>query len=408
MDWQVLTAAFNSGDDRIRLPTHFYVCIVGTICLVQWGIAITDRLSTGIKQLLSIPTMMACLVVPLMAAGHDTALNTVLEIQAFNTVLRCLEPIYVAPMLYGIPARLDVKELSVQMWSGLGKMKPNDNTDTPRVSRYYLLVPIMGTMILSNLVASWFATFSGEDVFVMQQNNEYVLFFAFYAFAVIYLTLVINTFGYIMQLIYLVIHGEHDYQPDEWQPLMNHPVLASSLNELWSIRWHQVFRSIWLVIPFRPMRTLINRAYGIKDNNQDKKKKATTSRVAIAAATISVFFVSGLMHEYIVLCESGVDGYGKHLIGQECLFFTLHGVLCIVEQGVWRWFSKISHRQWTRKLLGHVWVMVIGFLTFPWFVNPFAYWGVWHANPFNTLTPFLLEHVWRKYPFLAPVCGSLL
>ena len=116
-------------------------------------------------------------------------------------------------MLYGKPARLDVKELSVQMWSGLGKMKPNNNTTTPRVSRYYLLVPIMGTMILSNLVASWFATFSGQDVFVMQQNNEHVLFFAFYVFAVIYLTLVINTFGYIMQLIYLVTHGEHDYQP---------------------------------------------------------------------------------------------------------------------------------------------------------------------------------------------------
>lgn len=197
---------------------------------------------------------------------------------------------------------------------------------------------------------------------------------------------------------------------DEWQPLMNHPVLASSLNELWSSRWHQVFRSIWLVIPFRPMRTLVNRVYGIRDddNGDKKREKATTSRVAIAAATISVFFVSGLMHEYIALCESGIDGYGRLLIGQECFFFTLHGVLCIVEQGLWRWFKKTSHRQWTRKLLGHIWVMAIGFLTFPWFVNAFAYWEVWHANPFNTLTPFLLEHVWRKYPFLHSVCGSLL
>lgn len=188
---------------------------------------------------------------------------------------------------------------------------------------------------------------------------------------------------------------------------MNHPVLASSLNELWSCRWHQVFRSIWLVIPFRPIRTLINRVYGIRDQ-KDKKKKGTAPRVAIVAATISVFFVSGLMHEYIALCESGVDGYGKHLIGQQCFFFTLHGVLCIVEQGIWRRFSKISHRQWTRKLLGHIWVITIGFFTFPWFVNAFAYWEVWHANPFNTLTPFLLEHVWRRYPFLHSVCGSLL
>lgn len=122
-------------------------------------------------------------------------------------------------MLYGIPARLDMKELSVQMWSGLrNTTTPNNqaadaSNSTPRVSRYYLLVPIMGTMILSNMVASWFATFSGEDVFAMQRNNEYGLFFAFFVFAVIYLTLVINTFGYILQLTYLVIHGEHDYQP---------------------------------------------------------------------------------------------------------------------------------------------------------------------------------------------------
>ncbi|KAJ8657422.1 hypothetical protein O0I10_006978 [Lichtheimia ornata] len=418
MDWEVFLTALHSGDDRIQLPTFIYLCIVGIVCLAQWGIAITDRLSTGIKQLLSIPTMIACLLLPVMVAGQNTALNTVLEIQAFNTVLRCLEPIYVAPILYGIPARLDIKELSVQMWSGLRNTTttPNNHqgdassSNSPKVSRYYLLVPMMGSMILSNMVASWFATFSGEDVFAMQRNNEYGLFFAFFVFAVIYLTLVINTFGYILQLTYLVIHGEHDYQPDEWQPLMNHPVLASSLNELWSSRWHQVFRSIWLVIPFRPMRTLVNRVYGIRDddNGDKKREKATTSRVAIAAATISVFFVSGLMHEYIALCESGIDGYGRLLIGQECFFFTLHGVLCIVEQGLWRWFKKTSHRQWTRKLLGHIWVMAIGFLTFPWFVNAFAYWEVWHANPFNTLTPFLLEHVWRKYPFLHSVCGSLL
>lgn len=72
MDWEVVTTALHSGEDRIKLPTFIYLCIVGIVCLAQWGIAITDRLSTGIKQLLSVPTMIACLLLPVMVAGQNT------------------------------------------------------------------------------------------------------------------------------------------------------------------------------------------------------------------------------------------------------------------------------------------------------------------------------------------------
>lgn len=76
MAWQAFTTALYSGDDRIRLPTYIYASIVGFACLVQWGIAMTDRFSTGIKQLLSIPTMAACLLLPVMVAGQNTGIST--------------------------------------------------------------------------------------------------------------------------------------------------------------------------------------------------------------------------------------------------------------------------------------------------------------------------------------------
>lgn len=76
MAWQAFTTALYSGDDRIRLPTYIYASIVGFVCLIQWGIAITDRLSTGIKQLLSILTMAACLLLPVMVAGQNTGIST--------------------------------------------------------------------------------------------------------------------------------------------------------------------------------------------------------------------------------------------------------------------------------------------------------------------------------------------
>lgn len=173
---------------------------------------------------------------------------------------------------------------------------------------------------------------------------------------------------------------------------MDMPIIASSLGELWGRRWHQMFKNIWLAIPFRPVKTLCKPVMG------------TTA--ANTFATISVFFVSGLMHEYLIICEAGTQAYFKRFVGQECLFFTIHGVAVLFE----RWFQQrfqIPSNLATR-ILGHVWMVGFAFLTFPWFLNSFAYFGVWHANPFHTFVPYLIDNVWRKYSILRPFCGNLL
>lgn len=161
-----------------------------------------------------------------------------------------------------------------------------------------------------------------------------------------------------------------------------------------SKRWHQVFRTAWLALPFRPVRTLAS--------------KITSKTVALALASISVFFVSGLMHEYLALCAMGWKPYWARFIGDECLFFTLHGVLVVFEKMVRASVPSSWRHSPLSRIVGHAWVVGVIYVTFPWFVNAFGYFNLWHVNPFNALTPYMLDHVWRRYPILHSVCGSLL
>ena len=67
-------------------------------------------------------------------------------------------------------------------------------------------------MLLTDFMASWYSTFSGQDVFDIQKNRP-GLFFIFFVLAVVLLTTAINTIGYILQLIYIFAYGGGSYDP---------------------------------------------------------------------------------------------------------------------------------------------------------------------------------------------------
>ena len=190
---------------------------------------------------------------------------------------------------------------------------------------------------------------------------------------------------------------------------MDYPILATSFNDMWSYRWHQVFRSIWVVIPFRPILLLLDKKTDDDDKKnvgtkQEEQKNKRSSTIHIGMATLSVFFVSGLMHEYLVLCGAGVEVYWNTFIGQECLFFTLHGCAVCLERLV-QPYLKIKEGI-LAEALKRIWVIWFAFRTFPFFLNGFAFWELWNANPFNAFTPYFLDNIWRKYPILRAFCGS--
>ncbi|KAI9323339.1 hypothetical protein BX666DRAFT_1813956, partial [Dichotomocladium elegans] len=165
--------------------------------------------------------------------------------------------------------------------------------------------------------------------------------------------------------------------------------LASSLDDLWSYRWHQVFRSIWIAIPYKPVCRMIGRI--MANNNTDAAGKHRTRTIATTAASLAVFFVSGVMHEYLVFCGAGWDAYKNRFMGQECAFFVVHGLGIFIEKAVARAMQAKRKDSWTWRLFAHGWVILFSFLTFPLFINGFAYWNLWHANPFTVLSPFFVD-----------------
>ncbi|KAI8137106.1 hypothetical protein BJV82DRAFT_365843 [Fennellomyces sp. T-0311] len=297
--------------------------------------------------------------------------------------------------MFGREAQMDSEKLHNDFWSCLRQFpdKKGEKKDCER-PWYRLLAPTIFTILLSNFVASWYATFSGQDAFDMQEEHP-ELFVVFFVFAVVVLTAVINGAGYLLQLGYVLTYGKGKYVPGEWRRLMEYPAMATSMDNMWNYRWHQLFRSTWLGFPFRPVLKLAS-------TSNDKRK----SRSAVALASLSVFAISGLMHEYLVFCGCGWDVYRKRFLGQEFLFFTLHGAAVILERAI-RPYLRIQDG-FVANALKRIWVVWFAYRTFPLFLNGFAYWGLWHANPFNMFTPYFLDNVWRKYPLLHQFCGSLL
>jgi hypothetical protein len=90
----------------------------------------------------------------------------------------------------------------------------------------------------------------------------------------------------------------------EVRPIMDAPLLATSTSDFWGRRWNRAFRDAADSRLFRPLR----------------------SRFGPAAATMAVFAVSGLVHEFVISLPAG-GGYGGPM-----LYFLLQGLVVLAEQ----------------------------------------------------------------------------
>lgn len=193
-------------------------------------------------------------------------------------------------------------------------------------------------------------------------------------------------------------HEEH------WKYLMDRPYTATSLETLWSKRWHQVFREFWLSIPYHPVRILSTR-YLKKYMSND-----TVKLLSMALSTVAVFFASGCMHEYINISMLGKTTYAKYA-GYEIKFFVSHGVAVVLE----KIFSKSVSRHipdrrpytWIKSFVGWLWVVSFTFYTFPWFFASFTEIEIWHLLT-KGLTKSHVHNYAKRTPWLKNFCGSLI
>lgn len=184
---------------------------------------------------------------------------------------------------------------------------------------------------------------------------------------------------------------------------MIHPILSTSLDDLWSHRWHQLLRTSWVAFAFRPTRHIAQRLL--------VKRLKNPMPVVLLLSALSVFAISGLMHEYIIYCNVGWSVYRRFFLGQQLYFFFIHGLGVVFERVIKQFSKRILPSSYRNSFfiecVQRLWVLGFGFYTFPAFLDGFSYWGVWHDNPLTYVQPYILRAL-RAVPEARPFCGSLL
>ncbi|CAG8713240.1 18260_t:CDS:1, partial [Cetraspora pellucida] len=84
--------------------------------------------------------------------------------------------------------------------------------------------------------------------------------------------------------------------------------MSTSPRDFWSKRWHSVLREIFLYLGYVPTKKLFG----------------SHKKIGSIFGTFSAFFVSGLLHEYIVYCMWGARP------GEQMIFFLFHSILFIL------------------------------------------------------------------------------
>jgi len=88
------------------------------------------------------------------------------------------------------------------------------------------------------------------------------------------------------------------------QPIMHAPATATSLSDFWGKRWNLGFRQLTHGLVFKPVR----------------------ERFGLAAATLSAFFVSGVIHDFVISFPAR-GGYGL-----PTAYFVLQGAGVLMER----------------------------------------------------------------------------
>jgi len=94
------------------------------------------------------------------------------------------------------------------------------------------------------------------------------------------------------------------------EPVMRAPIRARSLGEFWGRRWNTAFNDLVHELAFRPLVRFFHKH----------------SRKAVALATLSVFVISGLVHELVISLPAR-GGYGL-----PTAYFILQGLGVLLER----------------------------------------------------------------------------
>lgn len=406
---------FLGGEQRITVPFLVYPVLIAipTLILALLVIIPIDRLSSTFKQILSIPLLTIVLLTPFGFTNGNRVIDLVGGVANYNFFLRFFELYWSGPLVQDRPVYATVESLWIDFWGCLRTFPKPAKEDTKELKKgqvqefqkdkkfYHIIAYLLVNMIIVDITATWICSFTGHEAVVMCQERP-VLFFWFLFVVNIVLNSAFNCVGYGLQLFYCIAFEGGSYSSEQWRPLMINPVLSTSLDDLWSHRWHQLFKSTWLAFPFRPVRILTVRFLA--------KKVKNPKSIAFLLASISVFVASAFMHEYVIAANMGWPIYNRFFKGEQCVFFIGHGLGVFFEHVVQSTVARKLPKQFKESmwcsLLLRIWTIGFGYFTFYYIMNGFLTWGFHYDNPLKVIQPIILEHV-RARPALLPYFGSL-
>lgn len=110
------------------------------------------------------------------------------------------------------------------------------------------------------------------------------------------------------------------------KPIMNAPILASSISDFWGKRWNLAFRDLAHAYVFRP----------------------TVGKLGVSGATLAVFLVSGVVHDVVISLPARAG------FGLPTLYFLIQGVGLLFER------SRFGNRFGTGKgLIGRLFCVAV-------------------------------------------------
>ncbi|KAL7332772.1 hypothetical protein PS15p_201773 [Mucor circinelloides] len=395
---------FETGPTRIPISTSYYLGWIAALLYTQNILASIKptTMSTNMKRVFATPLLAADLILPVIFMDLSGSWNLLGATIPFMAFLRFLDLFWVAPILQGKEAYASMKFLQEEFWVCLRKFPKNKEEERKYVKdrKFYHIIPhFIVHAIISDIIGAWFMTFTKEDLMRMYHTQP-LFFFGFFCMALVAMCSGFVANGYIMQLIYVLMYEKGSYCKAQWRRLMEFPICATSLGDIWSFRWHQSLKSTWLNLPFAEVRVLTERALA-------KRHTKSAKRLGIMAGALSVFMISGALHEYLVYVNVGLTSYKSTFMGQEMCFFTIHGIAVMLEKFVAKAFKG---QQWVHSpmviWLRRAWALGFACYTFPLFLKGFMEFDSWHAGAFTPYQPKILE-IMRQTPGMRRLCGSL-
>lgn len=152
-------------------------------------------------------------------------------------------------------------------------------------------------------------------------------------------------FNILLDIVGLFWESVYNMKPKE---LFNAPFMASSPRDFWSKRWNMFFRDFFHKLFFKNVKLSYSRAI---------------------ASALSIFVISGVLHEYVVWSIMG------KFSGQNFLFFMIHGLATTV-QGFFQMKFPILRRIPLALCIPINTVFLA--LTFPLFLGPYVQNGFVH------------------------------